>query len=234
MALPKSSFLVLLLSVSLAACSEPASQDPTEAVSSEAVADEVAEATGAAPSTDSTPCEVLSDELLTKHFDLSSAEVKKTPSKRAPHPFCKASWKKPNAAEIEEERKQAMMEYMRKKLSGEEVKRPSLRTTSSVTLTLAKEAYGERQATLSAFDRAMRVLSEGMTVETDAGSTRTPTYDYEPVDGIGEKAAWVPGMHQLSVATAHRIFHVAVRIDGGLSAERERAKEVARDVAQRL
>ncbi len=77
----------------------------------------------------------------------------------------------------------------------------------------------------------MRILSEGMTVTVDGEEHETPTYDSEPVSGVGVKAAWVPKLHQLSVVTPDRIFHVGVRIDGGPEAELAKAKELARDLA---
>lgn len=222
------STLALALVIGLAGCGESGTADADEAAT-----ERVAKATGAEPAMDDAPCEILSDDLIGSHFDLAGAEINRSPSEYSPHPFCTASWPKPNAAEIQKRREEMRVERIRKRMQGEEVE-PLPRARDEVSLTINRNPFDDRDEAIAAFDRAIRVLTEGMTVETDAGSTETPTYDVEPVEGVGLKAMWVPRLHQLSVATAERIFHVGVRVDGGLEREREKAKALARDIAATL
>lgn len=197
--------------------------------------DQAAEATGAGarPSSDTQPCEVLSDELLARHFEIGDAEIKRTPSKYSPHPRCTASWPKPNAAELEAKAEDMRIENMKKRMSGEEVE-PVESPNNKVSLTLSKNPFENRSDAVSEFDSALRILSEGMTIETERGTRKTSTYEYEPVDGVGEKAAWVPRMNQLSVATSSRIFHVSVDVSGGSDSDLVKAKELAHELAESL
>lgn len=223
-----------LLALGLAACSEPAAKPGVKSAEGE-ILDQVAEVVGEdiEPSSDSTPCEVLSDDLLRKHFDIGDADLKRSPSQYSPHPLCTVTWPKPNAAELEAEREAQRADYLRKKMLGEAVERPESPNVE-VSLTINKDRFESRTEAVASFDSAMRILSEGMTFETDAGPHKTPTYDFEPVDGVGEKAAWVPKMSQLSVATSHRIFHVGVDVDGGPDADLAKAKDLARDLTESL
>ena len=171
--------------------------------------------------------------MLARHFEVGDAEVKRTPSKYSPHPLCSASWPKPNAAELEAKAEDLRIENMKKRMRGEEVE-PVESPNNKVSLTLSKNSFDSRSGAVSAFDSALRVLSEGMTIETDRGTTKTPTYEYESVDGIGEKAAWVPRLNQLSVATSSRLFHVSVDVSGGSDVDLAKAKELASDLAESL
>lgn len=231
--------LAALSVTALAACGTPESQSQTQGQSQsqgveERIAEEVARHTGAEPSRDTTPCEILDDALIHRHFEIGDAEISRSLSQYSPHPLCTASWPKPNAAEIEAQRAEVMMERMMRRMQGEEVETPSLRSRDEVSLTISKDRFASRQQALAAFDSAMRILSEGMTVETSAGAVDSPRYDIEPVTGVGEKAMWAPKLHQLSVATAHHVFHVGVRTEGGLDVELEKAKELAREIAAAL
>jgi hypothetical protein len=218
-----------MVAASLAACSETGNGSIDEAVT-----EEVARQTGASPSTDTSPCEILDDELIGRHFDIAGVEIERSPSRYSRHPLCTASWPKPNAAEIEERRAEQMADYTTRKMRGEDVEMPSFRTTNEVSLTISEDAFESQEQARAAFDSAMRVMSEGMSVGTEAGSVETPRYELEPVEGVGEKAMWAPELRQLSVVTTDRIFHVGVQTDGDLDEELLKAKEIAREIAEVL
>lgn len=194
----------------------------------------VEEQTGMSPSKDTTPCEILDDALLRKHFEVGEAEINRSPGKYSPHPLCTASWEKPNAAELEAQRQDQMSDYLMKKMQGEDVDMPSFRTTDEVSLTINSSAFDSADEARQAFESAMGRLEEGITVSAGEDMDVTVQADMEPVDGIGLDARWVPKYHQLSVVTPDHIFHVGVRVDGGLEAEREKAEAVARDLVGRL
>jgi len=181
---------------------------------------------------DLSPCEVLSDDVIRRHFDTADAELTRKQSRYSDDPLCTVSWPKPNAAELEQQRAQAMSDYMTRKMRGESVERPSLRTTNEVTLTIAKTDFESAERALESFDGAMRVLSEGMTVKTDRGEMKSPTYELQPVTGVGARAMWAAGLSQLSVVTDDRIFHVGVVT--GSESDQEKAKAIANDIAPSL
>ena len=198
-------------------------------------ADEFAETAGAGASSGATPCEMLSDELIRKHFDVAPTGVTRTPSQYSPHPFCTASWPRPNAAEIEKEQEDAMNEYVSKTMRGEDAERPAVRkSVDEVVLTIRREVFENRQEALSTFDSALRLLAKGRKGETGSAAKETPTYRVVPVEGIGEKAAWLPEKQLLSVATSDRIVNVELHISAGPEAARQKAKAVARDVTPHL
>jgi|GEM_PF-3123326 len=229
----KTLIAISLVSMVVSACGQ--ASDSSEKSTEGRISDQVADATGgeARPASDATPCEVLSDELLARHFEVGGAEIKRTPSKYSPHPMCTATWPKPNAAELEAKAEEVRAENIQKRILGQDVE-PVESPNNKVSLTLGKDRFGNRSDAVSSFDSAMRVLSEGMTIEVNGEKTKTPTYEYEPVTGVGEKAAWVPRLHQLSVATSSRIFHVSVNVSGGPDADMAKARELARDLAESL
>lgn len=198
------------------------------------IADAVADATGAAPSTDSTPCEILDDELLRAALDVpADAEISRSPSRHAPHPLCTVTWPKPNAAEIDEQRAARMMEAMQARLRGEEVEMPSFRTQDEVSLTLYEPPFDDPAAARAAFESAMRSLAGGITGSHEDVEV-TFQADLVPVEGVGDEAMWAAKLRQLSVVDGTRIFHVGVNTGAEPDAELETAKEVARRVAAEL
>ncbi|HVT43667.1 MAG TPA: hypothetical protein VMT00_04685 [Thermoanaerobaculia bacterium] len=225
-------FITILAAVALACgkAEEPVTAENVE----ETITRKVEEQTGLKPSADTTPCEILSDELLRAFFDIGTGvEIARSPSKYSPYPLCTASWPKSNAEEIEKKRATAMSEYLQRKMRGEEVKMPSLRTTDEVSLTLYQPAFESTEKAISSFDVAMKRLSEGMT-RSHENVQVTFQADVTPVDGVGNKAMWAPTMRQLSVVDRNRIFHVVVHTGAELEAELEKAKALAQRIASEL
>lgn len=198
------------------------------------VADAVADATGAAPSTDSTPCEILDDELLAAVFEVpAGTEISRSPSRHSPHPLCTVTWPKPNAAEIDEQRAARMMEAMQARMRGEEVEMPSFRSENEVSLTLYEPPFDDPPAARSAFESAMRSLAGGITGSHEDVEV-TFQADLVPVEGVGDEAMWAAQLRQLSVVDGRRILHVAVNTGAEFEADRAKAEEVARRVAAEL
>lgn len=185
-------------------------------------------------STDTTPCEILDDALLRGAFGLAAdVEITRSPSQRSPHPLCTASWPKPNAAELEAGQGARMMEYMQRKVAGEDVEMPSFRTTDEVSLTLYEPAFDNPRAARASFAAAMKQLSDGVTA-SHQDVEMTFQADLTPVAGVGEEAMWAAKLRQLSVVDGNRIFHLTVNTGAELDVERDRAKEIARRVAEAL
>jgi hypothetical protein len=183
---------------------------------------------------DVNPCDILGDKVLHAHFSIADGTViERSKSKHSMHPLCTASWKKPNAAELEKKSSEAMMEYIRKKSRGEDVKIPITRTTNEVTLTLNKSLFENASAAQAALDSSMKVLSEGITRKHN-GVEVTFQADVIPVEGVGDKAAWAAKLRQLSVADGKRVFHLTVNTGGDREQELIKAKELAQDLVKSL
>jgi len=219
-----------LIGLMLAACGgekPPATTSDLE----QAVVDEVVKQTGRAPSTDTTPCEILDDEFVRAHFAIDTGvEITRSPSKYSPHPLCTVSWPKPNATEIQKESAAAMSEYMVKKARGENVEMPSFRTTDEVTLTIYEPVHDTPENAMTTFDAAMKLLSEGITRSHEDVEV-TFQSDLTPVDGIGDKAMWAEKMRQISVVDGLQIYHVTVNTGAEPGTELEKAKAIAKDIA---
>lgn len=199
-----------------------------------AILEEVEKRTGRKPSTDTTPCEILDDALVSAHFEVpADVEITRSPSKYSPHPLCTVSWPKPDAAEIQAQMGAAMSEYMTKKMRGEDVERPAFRTTDEISLTLNDPPSETPELARAHFESAMRRLSEGIS-SSHQGVEVTFQADLTPVSGVGDQALWAPKLRQLSVVDDTRIFHVTVNTGGEPEAELAKAKAVALDVAREL
>lgn len=195
---------------------------------------DVAEATGTTASTSTEPCEILDEGLVRASFEIGPAvEIVRTPSKYSPVPLCTARWAKPDAEGIEQKRAELMSDYMTRKMKGEDVDMPSVRTENEVSLTLREKPADSPEQAMAMFDSAMKMLSEGIT-RSHEGTEVTFQADLTPVDGVGRKAMWAPRLRQLSVVDGSRIFHVVVNTGAEPEAELEKAKAVASKVAQEL
>ena len=238
MRIQRTVFFALLCPLLLAGCGEAAQDSPAPASSTspdagEQIAKDILKEAGVEPADPALACEILDDDLVRAHFDVGDAEITRNPSKYSPHPLCTVSWPKPNAAELEAKSREAMSDYLQRKMKGEDVKMPSFRTTNEVSLTIVKDAFASPEDTITAFDGAMRMMSEGIT-RTVGEQEVSFQADVEPVDGVGRKAMWSPKLSQVSVATSNRIFHVTVNTDGDQESSKEKAIRIARDVAAAL
>lgn len=196
-------------------------------------ADQAEQSTGEAENVERStdPCEILSDDFITGFFDVEADSLSRTPSKYSPHPLCSVSWRKPNADEIEKQNEENMMAYMKARMRGEDVKRP--RSTNEVSLTINKSRHADKESAARAFDSAMRIMREGMTVEVDGEEHTSPTYEMEPVEDVADNAFWASKLNQLSVHSGRSIFHVSVII-GSEEQNLAKTKEVARALTEIL
>lgn len=181
------------------------------------------------------PCLLLSEETLRRRFDVPvTTEITRELSKYTPHPHCTATWRKPDAEEIERRQAEAMQEYLRQRMRGEEATLPAENSSNRVALTLFGEPRSDSVAARESFDGAMRVLADGYTGEHE-GVELTFQADLTPVEGVGQRAMWAARMHQLSVlADSGQIFHLVVETGQNGNAELEAAKAVATGLNQAL
>lgn len=180
------------------------------------------------------PCELLSDALLREHVATAQdAVINRRMSEYSVHPMCIASWRKPDADEIEAKTAAAMNDYLQRKMRGEQVKMPSFATEDEVTLTLFQPQFEDKAAAIASFDQAMAVLQRG--VKGNAGGVEVSFQsNVTPVDGVGDKATWAVGMRQVSVVQGRRIYYVTVNTGSRPSVEEARALGLARGVGELL
>lgn len=184
-------------------------------------------------SEDPDPCTILSDALLSKHFNADPAEINRSPSKYSPHPLCIATWPKENAEELQKQYDAQYTEYLRKKILGEDVTRPE-KPTNEVDLTVNKNRFDDNARAASAFASAMGILQDGKTFEVQGKEQVFEPRETELVTGVGDKAYWVPSMNQLSVLSGRSIFHVAVILGKDAETNLTKARELATSLTEVL
>lgn len=211
------SFFLVVGSLMLASCGNNAEDSTNE--TTQAALTEIQE--------DPEPCAILTRDFLSRFFDLDTATLNHTPSKYSPYPLCTVSWPKPNAAEIEEHFKASYGDYLKAKMQGKDVEKPEMKTSYEVSLTIYTPRFDDVSSAGSSFDSAMRVLEKGTTVDVKGEKYTTKGRDIEPVEGIGNKAAWVPSLSQMSVHSGHFIFHVSANVDKDPEVNKARTRELA-------
>lgn len=244
---------IIAFLVALAGCDRE--QEPAEAesadetlASAEAVAGEPEKAEpGDGDGEGRDPCAVLTEELVRETFQVpDDAQLEQNRVERT-HPNCSYSWAKPNAEELraefqkkQQERIQQMAKNMGKKggvqgLIDGIADMPSL--DNEVGLTLVGFEYDDEEAAAKAFDRNMETLNKGITqkVKTGAGDDEvTFQMRTEPVEGVGDQAAWSARMDQLSVRQGDTLFHVRTALHGETEKNLEAAKKLTKEVIDRL
>lgn len=192
-----------------------------------------AQQTGVSQSTvPDNPCDILNDDLLHRYFETGDAEISRSQSGPAQNPICSVSWPKPDADARTEAYQKQIMQYMIESSQNKDVSLPRLKATNEIHLTLNATRFDNAAAAEGSFDSAMRILSEGMTVEVQGQAVETPRYTTTEVSGVGTKAMWVSGLNQLSVLSGSRIFHVGVSVFDDATMNLEKAKTVALEVAK--
>lgn len=103
-----------------------------------------------------------------------------------------------------------------------------------VALTIVKDRFDSPEAAVASLESTVESLSAGRTIEV-GGRTRTLQVDFEPfIDGVGDQAAWAPGLNELSVAHRGTRFAVTVVGMGGPDENRGKAIETANRIGEVL
>lgn len=184
------------------------------------------------------PCGILRA-VLTDVEAIESSTVAFEPG-GSTHPYCDATWRKPDAEALEAQQAEAMAAYMERRMEatarGEAFDEPMpiVQVEGKIMLTIAGMEFGDEAAAASALETVVGELEEGITVETDeTTATFRSSYD-EWIPGVGTRAAWSTQMSQVSVAAGNRLFHVSVRVHGDADADRDLAVELARRIADEI
>ncbi|MFW6049762.1 MAG: hypothetical protein ACODAU_01235 [Myxococcota bacterium] len=229
---------------------EPDEASPAEASTAAAeardetdLATEAAETEGDPPD----PCKVLSETLVRETLDVP--EEAKLDQRRFDirHPMCSYGWEKPDAdelrAEVEEKQQERKREMMKRMQEGKGIQglldmatdMPSLE--SKVSLTLAAFDPKDEASAEKRFEGIVRTMNRGVKQKVEAAGSeqevelKTTT---EPVDGVGDQAAWGERLSQLSVRSGTRIFHVSAEVGATPEENLEAAKKLAAAVVDQL
>ena len=152
------------------------------------------------------------------------------------NPYCEASWRKPDADEIEARVAEEMTAHMERRMAARssgadfDERMPVAILDAKVLLTVAGQEFSDEAAAVSALEAVVGNLREGVTVQTEE-TTATFRSDYsEWIAEVGARAAWNPQMSQISAATGTVLFHLSVRVSGDEAED----KALATDLAQRI
>ncbi|KAB2965704.1 MAG: hypothetical protein F9K16_01195 [Thermoanaerobaculia bacterium] len=185
------------------------------------------------------PCAILRTGMVAEVFGVDAAALTFTAGSSR-HPLCTARWRKPDADRIEAEAPQQMMDYMKRRMEAQQKgqpfdeKMPSARTENEASLTINDEPLDGAADAVARLEQIVAQLGEGITTEVRGRQHTTRVVYDDWTDGVGDRAAWAPGLSQLSVASNGVIFHVGVSASPDAAENRAKAIELARRVAQAL
>ena len=154
--------------------------------------------------------------------------------------YCEASWRKPDADEIEARVAEEMTAYMQRRAtalnSGADFdeRMPAAILDANIFLTVAGYEFSDEAAAVSALEAMVGSLREGITVETDETSATFRSDYSERIAGVGAGAAWNPQMSQISAASGTLLFHLSVRVSGDEDEDKALAIELARSIVDAL
>lgn len=137
-------------------------------------------------------------------------------------PMCTWSWERPGAKEKHE---QAMEEFRAQAAKGTFSAPPIIRTTNSVWLTLGDVAASPEHARGS-FEAALASMDQGL-------GTEEMQFKHQPIEGVGDQAAWSSKLGQLGVVSGERILWVGVKVAEEAADDREPAIALTRTLLGR-
>ncbi|MFW5920238.1 MAG: hypothetical protein ACOCUS_00260 [Polyangiales bacterium] len=237
------------LAVAIAGCNEE-EQDASGAADeiTRTVEDPVKEAAGEdAESEAPDSCEVLTEEIVRERFDIAADVEVKQSVFDVVHHTCTYRWDKPNAeeqrAKIEkqqQERVNKMMKDMRKgkKVQGiMDLATDMPRVENEVSLTLTNFDFDSASAAKKRFEQNVEMLGKGVKRKVKTKNIDEDVEikaESEPVEGIGDGAAWNERLNELMLVQGTRLFNVVVNIHEDRDKNRELAKKLAERVIEEL
>lgn len=173
------------------------------------------------------PCDLLSEELVRSQFEVGDAEIAPRSSVHSRYSTCLVSWPRSNDAELQAEFQEKLKEYGMAKASGQNVEMPKPPRPCEMSLTVPNKRFDDAAAAQSALDGAMDILKNGLK-SRPKDPERVREINIQPVDSLGDKAAWITPNNQISVAKGRGLFHLAVNVYDDPEANRAKAIELAK------
>jgi len=113
------------------------------------------------------------------------------------------------------------------KAKGQDVVMPkSPRRNSEISLTVPTKRFDSNAQAMSALDSGLDILKYGLK-SRPKDPARVAAINIQPVEGLGDKAAWTTPNNQISVANERRMFHLNVNVYEDSETNRVKAMELA-------
>ena len=173
------------------------------------------------------PCERLTEDVIRSHFEVGDAEISSRSSSHRRYATCIVNWPRPDHEALQEAYQKKIMEFGQAKARGETAEMPEApRTYCELTCTVPVKRFDSPAQAQSALDSALDIMKNGLKTRPKTEEQRAKVV-IEPVDGIGDKAAWNVGNNQISVANGRRMFHLTVNVYDDPAANRAKAMKLA-------
>jgi hypothetical protein len=172
------------------------------------------------------PCELLNEKLIRSHFEVGDAEISSRSSVQSRYANCMVSWPRPNDAELQAEFKERLTEYGMAKSMGQDVEMPTSPRDSELSMTISAKRFDNNAQAMSALDSGLDILKNGLKTRPK-DPAKVASINIQPVEGLGDKAAWTTPQNQLSVTNESRIFHITVNVYEDSETNRTKAIELA-------
>lgn len=236
-----------MMAAALLACG--CEEDPeAPAGAAEAVQEQVAEANEAiAEATRDLPedmgeraCFFLTEELVRGALDLGTSVALTQDVGRA---SCTIRWEKEMTPEerraFEEAQRRAFRELMQKAqgMVGQAIRDAMQMPTAEaqVAMNFSTRDFESAEAAARGFESAMRMLEEGISgMVGDTGEEVTFQASQDPVEGVGDQAAWSSRLKQLSVQAGEHLFFVTAELETEADANLPHAKALASAIVEAL
>ncbi len=171
---------------------------------------------------------LLSESLVRSHFEVGDAEVTASSSEQSRYSTSRVFWPRSNHEELQAEFQAKVKEYAMAKARREDAEMPkSPRLNCEISLTVPNKRFDDAAQAQSALDTGLDILKNGLKTRPK-DPARVAEINIQPVDGLGDKAAWTTPQNQLSVANGRRIFHLIVSVSDDPEANRAKAVELAK------
>ncbi|NNF08393.1 MAG: hypothetical protein HKN21_16655 [Candidatus Eisenbacteria bacterium] len=150
------------------------------------------------------PCDLLSEKLIRSSFEVGDLEVTSRSSIQRRYSTCRKFWPGSSAAK-----------------------------NCEVSLTVPNKRFDNEAQAVSALDAALDILKYGLK-SRPKDPERVKEINVQPLDGIGDKAAWTTPQNQISVANGRRLFHLNVNVYEDSERNRAVALELAKQFVKEI
>jgi hypothetical protein len=175
-----------------------------------------------------TPCELLTADLLQAQLQVPADSLKNEFDDFAGTFMCTWTWNKANLAEIEEKNVQLVQQKVSASMKGESTQDMKfLPTENQITLTTLDRKFKDAATADRAFDAMIAQLSKGVTGSHDDVEMTFQAEMDQDVKGVGDRAVWSDQLSQLSIRSGKHIMHLLVTVKDTPAENLALAKQLA-------
>lgn len=179
-------------------------------------------------SADAHPCDVFTADDVASMFDVPAASVTERRNAVPGNLACSYKWGRADAEAVKERNRELVMAAMTSGGGGI----PSFESEeASLLITFHEAGYGSTADAVGGFDEMVQNLTRGIPAGDGA-----PDYQatFQPIAGLGAKAAWSDELRQVSAVGGTRLYHVMLNTGAERGDDRAAAEAVARRIAASL